>query len=361
MKAFSIIWKIILIVLVTVLIGATYLLTNEMFDQWAQADWLWALIAIPVVTAVALFWGTNRVPAVKTSSLKLFGPGGNSVLYYLRDSLLVLRVIALAALIFAFARPQMKFSEESQSTEGIDIVIAMDLSSSMLAQDFNPNRLAAAKETAIAFVEGRKSDRFGLVAYAGNAQTLSPLTSNRNVIMQQLAACDIGLMSEDGTAIGLGLGYAVNRLRESEAPSKVIILLTDGVNNVRSYPPLTYAQTAKQFGARVYTIGVGSNGTARVPVGILPNGRYAYDSRPVEIDEETLRDIAQMTGGKYYRATDISKLKEIYAEIDELEKIKIETNVFIDPQEEFFIFALIALILLGAEFLTRHIVYRTPT
>jgi Ca-activated chloride channel family protein len=360
-KGEIIISKIVTTVVTSIAVALATWVVYDDYEQWANVEALWALLVIPALAAVSLFWGWNKTPAIKTSSLKLFGPGSNNLLFYLRDILVMFRMIALAAILMAVARPQMTFSEESQTSEGIDIVLSMDLSSSMLAQDFKPNRLAAAKETAIAFVKSRKSDRFGLVAYAGVAQTLSPLTTDHDMIIRQLIGCEVGLLSEDGTALGLGLGYAVNRLRESEAPSKVIILLTDGVNNVRAYPPLTFAQTAKQFGARVYTIGVGSMTNAKVPVSRTASGRWIYDTRPVEIDEETLTEIASLTGGKYFRADNISKLKEIYREIDELEKIKIETNIFIDPQEEFFPFVLIALNFLANEFILRHTLFRSAT
>jgi Ca-activated chloride channel family protein len=353
--------KIVSTVVTSITVALAAWLVYDDYEQWANPEWLWALLVIPALTAVSLFWGGNKVPRVKASGLKLFGPGSDNLLFYLRDTLVIFRMIALATILMALARPQMTFSEESQTSEGIDIVLAMDLSSSMLAQDFKPNRLAAAKETAIAFVKGRPTDRFGLVAYAGVAQTLSPLTTDHAMIQRQLASCDVGLLSEDGTALGLGLGYAVNRLRESEAPSKVIILLTDGVNNIRAYPPMTFAQTAKQFGARVYTIGVGSMTTAKVPVSRTASGRWVYDTRPVEIDEKTLTEIADLTGGKYFRADNIAKLKEIYREIDKLEKIKIETNIFIDPQEEFLPFVLIALAFLFIEFVLRHTLFRSAT
>ena len=253
------------------------------------------------------------------------------------------------------ARPQIPIEAHSETElfkEGIDIVISMDASGSMLAKDFSPNRFEASKDLAKEFVKDRVNDRVGLVIFEGEAYTQCPLTSDREILIELIESAEQGIV-EQGTAIGMGLATAVNRLRESEAPSKVIILLTDGVNTHGKIHPLNATEIAKQFNVRVYTIGVGTNGKAKTPVAIDPyTGRYIYDLVDVEIDEKTLMKIASETGGKYFRATDNNKLKEVYKEINELEKAKIKTIEYdIDLPEKANIFILFGLALLLIEFI----------
>ena len=252
------------------------------------------------------------------------------------------------------ARPQIPIESHSETElfkEGIDIIISMDASGSMLAKDFSPNRFEASKDLAKEFVKDRINDRVGLVIFEGEAYTQCPLTSDREILIELIESAEQGVV-EQGTAIGMGLATAVNRLRESEAPSKVIILLTDGVNTHGKIHPLNATEIAKQFNIRVYTIGVGTNGKAKTPVAIDPfTGRYIYDLVDVEIDEKTLKTIASETGGKYFRATDNNKLKEVYKEINELEKAKIKTIEYdIDLPEKANIFILLGLALLLIEF-----------
>lgn len=237
-------------------------------------------------------------------------------------SLFILRVLVFSAVILAFARPQIPNVEEQIETSGIDIVMALDISSSMLARDFKPDRLSAARQVASDFIEDRPNDRLGLVAFAGEAFTQCPITIDHRVLLGLMDELKVGLLN-DGTAIGSGLGVAVNRLKESKSISKVIILLTDGVNNMGETDPGTAADLAKQFNIRVYTIGVGKKGKAYAPVGIYPNGQYAFDYVDVEIDEALLREVADKTGGQYFRATDNQRLVEIYGEIDQLEKSRV--------------------------------------
>lgn len=273
----------------------------------------------------------------------------------LRHALFVLRMLAMALLIVVLARPQSTENWENVSTEGIDIIMAIDVSTSMLARDLKPDRLEAAKDVAIQFINGRPYDRIGLVVFSGESFTQCPLTTDHAVVSNLLRETQTGML-EDGTAIGNGLATAVNRLKESDAISRVIILLTDGENNRGEIPPLTAAEIAKTFGIRVYTIGVGTIGTAPYPVQ-TPFGTRIQQV-PVKIDEDALQSIANTTDGKYFRATDNDKLKKIYEEIDLLEKSKIEVKEFSKKQEEFQPFALAALLLIIAAALLKVSVLR---
>jgi Ca-activated chloride channel family protein len=266
--------------------------------------------------------------------------------HYLRHLIFVTRVLALSLLIVVLARPQSTESWENQQTEGIDIVMAIDVSTSMLARDLKPDRLEAAKDVATQFIAGRPYDRIGLVVFAGESFTQCPLTTDHAVVTNLLRETQTGIL-EDGTAIGNGLATAVNRLKESSAVSRVVILLTDGENNRGEIPPLTAAEIAKTFGIRVYTIGVGTEGTAPYPV--QTNFGTRIQQVQVKIDEETLQSIANTTDGEYFRATDNEKLQQIYEQIDQLEKSKIEVKEFSRKQEEFqpFAWAALALIILG--------------
>jgi Ca-activated chloride channel family protein len=266
--------------------------------------------------------------------------------------------LVLVLLLLALARPQTTFDEEKITTEGIDIVLALDVSSSMLARDFSPNRLEAAKDEAISFVDGRPRDRVGLVVFSGESFTQCPVTIDHTIIKNQLAQIKNGLL-EDGTAIGMGLATSVQRLKESKAKSKVVILMTDGVNNKGLIDPLTASDIALQFGVRVYTIGIGTNGKAMTPVAMSAGGELIFDYTDVQIDEALLQKIAQKTGGQYFRATDNRKLKEIYSEIDKLEKTKIEVSAFERKSEKFYVFAFFAALLLLADMLMRYSVIRS--
>lgn len=289
------------------------------------------------------------------SSLRAFKGIKHTSRIWWRHILFVLEVLAIILLIMALARPQSDNSWQTYTSEGIDIVLALDISGSMLARDFSPDRLEAAKEVATKFILERPQDKIGLVVFAGESFTQCPLTTDQAVLVNLLREVKSGMI-EDGTAIGLGLANAVNRLKESEAKSKVVILLTDGVNNRGTIAPATAAELAKAYGIRVYTIGVGTYGEAPYPVE-TPFG-IQLQNVPVEIDEDILQQIATLTGGKYFRATDNNKLQQIYTEIDQLEKSKIEVKHFSKKNEQYFLFALLGMCLLIAQALLRYTVLR---
>lgn len=276
----------------------------------------------------------------------------------LRRALPVLRALAVITLIIALARPQRTLQEEEVKAEGIDIMLAMDLSSSMLARDFEPDRLEVCKRVAQEFVDKRTYDRLGLAVFAGEAFTQTPLTTDHKIVKEFLAGLECGVL-EDGTAIGMGLATAVNRLKESPSASKVVILLTDGVNNAGYIKPLTAAEIAQEFGIKVYTIGVGSNGDALTPVSRRSDGRYIFGLARVEIDVDLLEDIAEMTGGRYFRALSEEGLEDIYDEIDSLEKTEIDVTVVRRYTELFSWFAWASLLLIIVEVLLRYTVLRT--
>jgi Ca-activated chloride channel family protein len=265
-------------------------------------------------------------------------------------------------LIIALARPQTTdVTTRTRGIEGIDILLTVDLSSSMLSRDLQPNRLEALKAVAQQFVEGRPNDRIGLVAYAGEAFTRVPLTIDHRMVQMSLAEMANGDL-EDGTAIGMGLATAVNRLKDSEAKSKVIILMTDGKNNTGLVDPLTAARMALTYGLRVYTVALGTNGTAPTPVAINPmTGDYVYENRPVELDEELLQRIADETGGRYFRATNNADLEAIYAEIDTLEKTKLQELRFYSYEEHFRPWVLLGMALILLEWLLQRTVFKSPT
>lgn len=297
-------------------------------------------------------YATLRMPTLRGIE------GIQSIRGRLRALLPILRVLAAAALIIALARPQQILEEEEVKAEGIDIALVMDLSSSMLAEDFQPNRLEVSKRVAADFVDKREFDRIGLVVFSGEAFTQCPLTIDHDIVKTFLSQLECGLL-EDGTAIGLGLATAVNRLKEGEAKSKVVILLTDGVNNTGYQSPKLAAQIAEEFGIKVYTIGVGSMGETLAPVSRRSDGKFIFGIARVEIDEELLREIADMTGGQYFRATDAESLEAIYASIDQLEKTEMEITSFRRYKEEFHRFALWGLIFLLLELVLRYSVLRT--
>lgn len=289
------------------------------------------------------------------SSLRAFRGVKHAGRVWMRHILFVLKLLAIVFLVTALARPQSNNSWQTYSSEGIDIVLALDISGSMLARDFTPDRLEAAKEVATKFILERPQDKIGLVVFAGESFTQCPLTTDQAVLVNLMREIRSGMI-EDGTAIGLGLANAVNRLKDSPGKSKVVILLTDGVNNRGAIAPETAAELAKTYGIRVYTIGVGTYGEAPYPVQ-TPFG-IQLQNVPVEIDEGVLKQVAAITGGQYFRATDNNKLKQIYDEIDQLEKTKIEVKHFSKRQEQYFWFALIGMLLLISEAVLRYTLLR---
>ena len=294
--------------------------------------------------------------SLQVSSSEAFdAPGATSWKVYLRHVPFVLRMAAIAVLIIILARPQSTNSWQNTSTEGIDIVMAMDISSSMLAQDFKPNRLEASKDVAASFINGRPNDNIGLVVFAAESFTQCPLTTDHTVLLNLFKDIQPGII-QDGTAIGLGLANSVSRIKDSQAKSKVIILLTDGVNNAGEIAPVTAAEIAKTFGIRIYAIGVGTQGSAPYPFQTAFG--VQYQNIPVEIDEPTLKQIAATTGGQYFRATDNASLKEIYSEIDKMEKTKISVQQYSKKQEEYKNWALLLFALLLVEILLRNTLLR---
>ena len=326
--------------------------------EFANPKLLWLLLIVPLAIAWYVLRHKKQEAAMQFSDLKGFVKLPKTWKAYLRHLLFALKMVALALLIVAIARPQSSSTNSTSNIEGIDIVLAMDVSGSMLARDLKPDRLTAAKNVASDFVKGRPGDRMGLVIFSGESFTQVPLTTDHGVMLNMLAEMKNGLI-EDGTAIGDGLATAISRLKDSEAISKVVILLTDGMNNAGSIDPYTAAEMAKLFGVRVYTIGVGSYGTAPYPVQ-TPFGTQLQQMK-VEIDEKLLTTIANSTGGKYYRATSNQKLDEVYDEIDKLERSKIEVTEFRRLHEEFYPLVAWALALLLLEFLLRKTIFRTIT
>lgn len=324
--------------------------------HFASPYLLWLLFLLVPLIAYYV-WRTLRGGAtIQISSVQGLFRAPRTVRYYLRHLPFVLRATALALLVVALARPQDVERLSNTSTEGIDIMLSIDVSGSMLARDFKPDRITAAKEVAGSFVADRYGDRIGLVAFAGEAYTQSPLTTDQGTLQTLLSRIRSGLI-EDGTAIGNGLATAINRLRESEAKSKVIILLTDGVNNRGEIAPLTAAEIAKAQGIRVYTIGVGTEGMAPYPA-VDMFGETTFVQRKVEIDEKTLTSIAEMTGGRYFRATDKAKLKAIYDEINQMERSKVEVSEHVTYHELYLDWLLGALALLLLEFLLSTLILK---
>ncbi|HSD07822.1 VWA domain-containing protein [Flavobacterium sp.] len=322
-------------------------------------EFFWLFLLIPFAIAW-LFWKRNEQTAtLKMSSLQGF-KGTDSTLAKLKPALDVLRILALCSLIIALARPRtVDISNKTKTTKGIDIVVAVDVSGSMLAKDFKPNRMEALKRVASVFVDERPNDRIGLVVYASEAYTKSPVTSDKAVIQQAIQSIKYDNVLQDGTGIGMGLATAVNRLKDSKAKSKVVILLTDGVNNAGFIEPETAADIAQQYGIKVYTIGIGTNGMAESPYALGPGGQLLFQMMKVEIDEQLMRNIAKKTGGKYFRATNNDKLAAIYNEINKLETTEIEELKFYDYDEKFRPFALFAGFLLLVEIGLRNTVYRS--
>lgn len=326
--------------------------------HFADPQYLYLLILLPLLAGWEVFRSGRRRAGMRFPSTGMFEGARQSFRFYLMHSLPLLRMTALALIVIALARPQSSSSRTDVTVEGIDIVLAMDVSTSMLAEDFRPNRLEAAKTVAADFTEGRPNDRMGLVIFSGEAFSQCPLTTDHTVLRELISAVRTGLI-DDGTAIGDGLATAINRLKDSQAISRVIILLTDGENNMGVLDPASAAEIARVFGIRIYTIGVGTRGMAPYPFQ-TPFGRQ-YQNVEVKIDEELLTQVADMTGGKYYRATNNKKLEEIYDEIDQMEKSRIDVTEFHKKHEEFLIPAFLAIFLLLFEFLSRKLFLRiTP-
>ncbi|HLF64794.1 MAG TPA: VWA domain-containing protein [Saprospiraceae bacterium] len=323
---------------------------------FADPYWLLLLWVIPVM----IYWHAWKG---KKAEVHIGMPDLKRLYFYrgwrarLDPVLTILKYLSLAALIVAMARPQKTLKEETVKAEGIDIFLVMDLSSSMLAKDFNPDRLEVSKRVAIEFVEKRPYDRIGLAVFAGESFTQCPLTTDHRVVKDFLASLQCGVL-QDGTAIGMGLAAGVNRLKDSDARSKVIILLTDGVNNAGYIQPLTAAEVAKEFDVRVYTIGIGTRGDALAPMSRREDGRYVFGMTRVEIDEGLMKEIAMMTGGQYFRATSAESLERIYAEIDRLEKTEMEVSVFNRYSEEYYKWLIAGMIGLGLYFILKWTVLR---
>lgn len=321
--------------------------------------WFWLLIVIPFLVLWYILKHKKETPAVQISSLKGFKVE-QGVLPKLKPLLFVLKMIGLLLLITAMARPRTsEVTEKIETKDAIDIVMAMDVSGSMLARDLKPDRLQALKEVATDFVKERPNDRIGIVIYAGESYTKTPVTSDQNVVMNAIQSIEFGQNIEDGTAIGMGLATAVSRLKDSEAKSKVVILLTDGVNNTGQIDPQTATVLAKKYKIKVYTIGIGTNGMAMSPVAMLPNGQLHFERVPVEIDEELMKNIAKETGGRYYRATDREKLKEIYEEINSLETTKVESHSYTTYTEKYRPLVLLAGICFLLAFILRYSIFRS--
>lgn len=319
-------------------------------------------ILLAVIPFVILWYYLNRNKlnnSIKFSDSSAFENSGN---FYSNFKLLlkVFRLISLALIITALARPQIiDTSTRVKTNSGIDIIMAIDVSASMLAKDLKPNRLDALKNVADEFIKNRVTDRIGLVEYAGESYTKTPLTTDKSIILKSLREIKYNNIIEGGTAIGMGLATSVNRIKDSNSKSKVIILLTDGVNNAGFIDPLTAAELAKEYDIKIYSIGLGTNGLALSPVGINARGKLNYANIQVEIDEELLTQISEMSGGKYFRATDNSKLKEIYDEIDKLEKTEIEEFKYYSVDEKFRFFLIPAIILIVFELLMKFTILKS--
>lgn len=321
-------------------------------------EFLWLLLLIPVIIFFMYYFRFKKVSNLKISSFDNFKTKSfKSKLYPLLNAL---RIISIALVIIALSRPQeISNSSRTKTSSGIDIVIAVDISSSMLAQDLKPNRLEALKSVASEFINDRINDRIGLVIYAGESYTKTPVTSDKEVVINSLTEISFDGIIDDGTAIGMGLATSVNRLKDSKAKSKVIILLTDGVNNSGFIDPSTAADLASTYGIKTYTIGLGTNGNARAPVALNPNGSFRFGITKVEIDEDLLNEVADKTGGKYFRATDNRKLEEIYEEINKLEKTEVEEIKYSDIDEKYRPFALLAFALISLELFLKYVIFRS--
>ena len=332
------------------------MLDNFVFEN---PQWFWLFLIMPVLIAWYIIKRGKQTAELKISTIKGFKVK-QSWLVNIRPLLFVLRLLALAFLITAMARPRtVDVSTKTKTTKGIDIVMAIDVSASMLARDLRPNRLEALKDVASEFIQGRPNDRIGIVLYAGESYTKTPITSDKSIVLGALNDVKFSEVLENGTAIGMGLATSVNRLKDSKALSKVIILLTDGVNNSSTIDPKLASELAVEYGIKTYTIGIGSNGMALSPIGIKSNGQFQYGNQKVEIDEDLLKQIATATGGQYFRATNNQKLEAIYEEINKLEKTEVEEFKFYNYKELFRSLVLAALGLIVVEVLLRFTIFRS--
>ena len=332
-----------------------------MFSNYTfeNPEFFWLLLVIPATIAWFL-WKKNKQQASLNIGTTEGFKNETDIIAKLQPLLHLLRLLALASIIIALARPRtVDVSTQTKSTKGIDIAMAIDVSASMLAKDLKPNRLEALKKVAAEFIQGRVTDRVGLVLYAGESFTKTPVTSDKSIVLGELNRVGYDNNLQNGTAIGMGLATAVNRLKDSKAKSKVIILLTDGSNNSGFIDPTIASELALEYGIKVYTIGIGTNGTALSPVAIYPNGKFKYANVPVEIDEKLLKEIAKTTNGKYFRATNNDKLKQIYAEIDKLEKTDIEEIKFTKYEEKYRFFALFGFGLIALAYLLKQTLFKS--
>ena len=334
-----------------------------MFDfnniTFENPQWFWLFLLFPILIAWYIWKRNLQTPEVKISSIKGFKIK-QGILPKLRPALFVLRLLCLSLLITAMARPRtVDVTSRTKKTQGIDIVMAIDVSPSMLARDLKPNRLEALKEVAAEFIEGRPNDRIGLVAYAGESFTKTPITSDKAIVQSALEDIQYSDLLENGTAIGMGLATSVNRLKDSKAKSKVIILLSDGVNKTGFIDPKIAGELAVEYDIKVYTIGLGSNGTAMGPIGIDRSGQFRYGPTKVEIDEDLMKQISNQTNGKYFRATNNEKLEEIYDEINKLEKTEVEESKFYNYEEKYRPLVILAGLLFLIEIILRNTIFRS--
>ncbi|PKP18566.1 MAG: aerotolerance regulator BatA [Bacteroidetes bacterium HGW-Bacteroidetes-23] len=321
-------------------------------------QFFWLFTLLPVAIAWYIWKRNKQTPTLKVSSLKGFKVK-SSILPKLKPLLFAMRILALSFIIVALARPRtVDVSNKTKTTRGIDIVIATDVSGSMLAKDLKPNRLESLKKVAANFVKERPNDRFGIVVYAAESYTKTPVTSDKSIVIDAIQNINYDNVLKDGTGIGMGLATAVNRLKDSKAKSRIVILLTDGVNNAGFIEPETAADIAREYGIKVYTIGIGTNGMAEFPYAYAPNGGFLFQMMPVEIDEALMKSIAKKTDGKYFRATSNSKLEEIYNEINKLETTEIEEQRFYNYDEKFRPLIWIAVLLLLIEILLKQTIFR---
>ena len=326
--------------------------------QFAEKNWFWLMGLIPFMVFFYFLRLKKNEGEFNFSSFSLFEGMKSSYKAKFRHSLFALRLFSIVLLIFALARPQSRSSWKNLKTEGIDIIISMDVSLSMLAKDFKPNRIEVAKDVILDFIDARPNDRIGLVIFGGEAFTQCPLTSDHKVLKNMFPQINAGMLNQ-GTAIGLGLAGAVARIKESKAKSKVIIFISDGVNNVGEIAPITAGELANTYDIRVYCIGVGSKGKALQPVAMYAQGQYEYDYVDVEIDEKIMSDISNLTGGKYFRATNKESLINIYQEIDKMEKTIVSEKNFTNKAEHFLPFAITAALILLLEFILRLTLFKS--
>ena len=327
--------------------------------EFLNPEYFFLLALIPIVVLWNYFNKNKINNSIRFSNTNAF-EGINNFYSILKSSLKIMRLVSLVLIIIALARPQViDTSTRVKTNSGIDIIMAIDVSASMLAKDLKPNRLDALKNVADEFIKNRVSDRIGLVEYAGESYTKTPLTTDKSIILQSLREIKYNNIIEGGTAIGMGLATSVNRIKDSKAKSKVIILLTDGVNNAGFIDPITAAELAKEFQIKIYSIGIGTNGLALSPVGIDVRGKFNYANVQVEIDEKLLTQISEMTGGKYFRATDNNRLEEIYSDINKLERTEIEEFKYYSVDEKFRYFLVPAILLIVFELVMKFTILRS--